>query len=103
MSHADDLEWFSIVKWTLDVLIEAEEKVRPPQLDAIRPLIQRLLVRRELGTKSASTPYRAIKKVGNYGETFERNLGPKTPLRLERNLNNLWTQGRSDAPPCRRG
>ena len=48
------------------------------------------------GPSSASIrafAYRAIKKVGNYGEMFERNLGPKTPLRLERDLNNLWTQG----------
>jgi general L-amino acid transport system substrate-binding protein len=98
----DDLEWFSIVKWTLYVLIEAEEKgVTAANLDAMKaasdPSIQRLLgANGELGTKLGLDPgfaYRAIKKVGNYGEMFERNLGPKTPLRLERNLNNLWTQG----------
>ena len=36
---------------------------------------------------------RVIESVGNYGELFERNLGPNSPLRLERGLNRLWTQG----------
>jgi general L-amino acid transport system substrate-binding protein len=98
----DDLEWFSIVKWTLYVLIEAEEKgVTAANLDAMKasadPSIQRLLgVNGELGMKLGLDPtfaYRAIKKVGNYGEMFDRNLGPATPLRLERNLNDLWTRG----------
>jgi general L-amino acid transport system substrate-binding protein len=98
----DDLEWFSIVKWTLYVLIEAEEKgVTAANLDVMKasadPPIQRLLgVNGELGMKLGLDPtfaYRAIKKVGNYGEMFERNLGPATPLRLERNLNDLWTRG----------
>jgi general L-amino acid transport system substrate-binding protein len=31
--------------------------------------------------------------VGNYGEIFDRNVGPKTPLKLDRGLNNLWTKG----------
>ncbi len=37
--------------------------------------------------------YRIIKQVGNYGESFEANLGPKTPLGLSRGLNRLWTKG----------
>ena len=61
------------------------------------PSIQRLLgLNGELGAKlclDAEFGYRVIKKVGNYGEMFERNLGPRTPLRLERNLNDLWTRG----------
>ena len=98
----DDLEWFSIVKWTLYALIEAEEKgITADNADQMKassdPSIQRLLgVNGELGAKLGVDPafaFRAIKKVGNYGEMFERNLGPKTPLRLERNLNNLWTRG----------
>ncbi|MBV8767203.1 MAG: amino acid ABC transporter substrate-binding protein, partial [Hyphomicrobiales bacterium] len=98
----DDLEWFSIVKWTLYALIEAEEKgITADNADQMKassdPSIQRLLgVNGELGAKLGVDPafaLRAIKKVGNYGEMFERNLGPKTPLRLERNLNDLWTRG----------
>ncbi|MBV9054921.1 MAG: amino acid ABC transporter substrate-binding protein [Hyphomicrobiales bacterium] len=98
----DDLEWFSIVKWTLYVLVEAEEKgITSANLDEMKksadPSIQRLLgLNGELGAKlglDAEFGYRVIKKVGNYGEMFERNLGPRTPLRLERNLNDLWTRG----------
>ena len=37
--------------------------------------------------------YNAIKAVGNYGEIFDRNLGKDSPLKLERGLNDLWTQG----------
>ena len=37
--------------------------------------------------------YRVIKMVGNYGESFERNVGTKTPLGLERGLNQLWSKG----------
>ncbi len=45
---------------------------------------------------------RVIKQVGNYGEIFEHNLGRDTPLRLERGLNALWTEGGlMYAPPLR--
>ena len=37
--------------------------------------------------------YRAIKAVGNYGEIFERNVGPKSVLKLPRGTNNLWNKG----------
>jgi general L-amino acid transport system substrate-binding protein len=37
--------------------------------------------------------YRIIKQVGNYGEVFDRNVGAGSPLKLERGLNALWTQG----------
>ena len=43
-----------------------------------------------LGEKWA---YNIVKMVGNYGEVFERNVGKNTPLKLERGLNALWTQG----------
>ncbi|MDH4249253.1 MAG: amino acid ABC transporter substrate-binding protein, partial [Deltaproteobacteria bacterium] len=41
----------------------------------------------------AESPVRAIKSVGNYGEIFERNVGKKTPLGLDRGLNQLWSKG----------
>ena len=45
---------------------------------------------------------RAIKAVGNYGEIYERNVGPNTPLKLDRGVNNLWTKGGlMYAPPIR--
>ena len=50
----------------------------------------------------AAWAYRVIKQVGNYGESFERNLGPKTPVALPRGVNNLWTKGGlMYAPPLR--
>jgi general L-amino acid transport system substrate-binding protein len=43
-----------------------------------------------------------IKAVGNYGEIYEANLGPRTPLGLERGINNLWNKGGlMYAPPVR--
>jgi general L-amino acid transport system substrate-binding protein len=43
-----------------------------------------------------------VKQVGNYGESFERNVGEKTPLRLARGLNQLWSKGGLlYAPPVR--
>jgi general L-amino acid transport system substrate-binding protein len=45
---------------------------------------------------------KALKAVGNYGEIFERNVGPKTPLALPRGSNNLWSHGGfMYAPPVR--
>ena len=45
---------------------------------------------------------RAIKAVGNYGEIFERNVGPKSSLKLPRGLNNQWNKGGlMYAPPVR--
>jgi general L-amino acid transport system substrate-binding protein len=46
--------------------------------------------------------YNIIKQVGNYGESFERNVGLKTPLGLARGLNELWSKGGlMYAPPIR--
>jgi general L-amino acid transport system substrate-binding protein len=46
--------------------------------------------------------YNIIKQVGNYGESFERNVGMGSPLKIERGLNALWTKGGLQyAPPIR--
>jgi general L-amino acid transport system substrate-binding protein len=46
--------------------------------------------------------YNVIKQVGNYGEIFDRNLGPETVFGLERGVNALWTEGGlMYAPPFR--
>jgi general L-amino acid transport system substrate-binding protein len=46
--------------------------------------------------------YRIIKHIGNYGESFERNIGADTPLKIERGHNALWTKGGQQyAPPIR--
>jgi general L-amino acid transport system substrate-binding protein len=45
---------------------------------------------------------RIVKQVGNYGESFERNVGMGSPLKIERGLNKLWTKGGIQyAPPIR--
>jgi len=51
---------------------------------------------------SADWAANAIKQVGNYGEMFERNVGKDSPLKIERGLNALWTEGGLQyAPPVR--
>jgi general L-amino acid transport system substrate-binding protein len=37
--------------------------------------------------------YNIIKQVGNYGESFERNVGKGSPMKLDRGLNDLWSRG----------
>jgi general L-amino acid transport system substrate-binding protein len=45
---------------------------------------------------------RIIKLVGNYGETFERNVGSGSKLNIDRGLNRLWSKGGIQyAPPIR--
>jgi general L-amino acid transport system substrate-binding protein len=99
--HGDD-EWYDIVNWTVMALIEAEElgitsKNVDDMLKSTDPQIQRFLgvspgYGKALGLDERWA-YNIIKQVGNYGEIFDRNVGPKTPLRLERGLNALWTRG----------
>jgi len=100
--HGDN-QWGDIVRWTLNALIIAEEKgvtsrnVHEMRAKSVDPQIRRLLgVEGDLGRKlelSNSWAYSIIKQVGNYGEIFDRNIGPDTPLKLERGLNQLWTKG----------
>jgi len=98
-----DDEWFAIVKWVPYALIEAEElgitQANADQLKAEskNPQVQRLLGGGEdlgklLGLDK-DWALRAIKAVGNYGEVFDRNVGPKSALGLPRGLNNLWNKG----------
>lgn len=55
----------------------------------------------ELGL-SNDWAYQIIKQVGNYSDIFERNIGPNTPLGIERGLNALWTDGGLQySPPFR--
>ncbi len=37
--------------------------------------------------------YNVVKALGNYGEVYDRNLGPKTPMGLARGLNAQWNAG----------
>jgi general L-amino acid transport system substrate-binding protein len=106
-----DEEWFSIVRWTLYVLIAAEELAitstnveiarSSPSGDVRRFLGIDVDLGRPLGL-NADWTQRIIRQVGNYGELFDRNLGQKSPLKLERRLNSLATKGGLHyAPPFR--
>jgi general L-amino acid transport system substrate-binding protein len=107
-----DDEFFAIVKWVGFALIEAEDYgVTQANADSMKtstnPNIMRLV---GAGTEDTGKflgldkewALRAIKAVGNYGEQFERHVGPKTAIGLPRGLNNLWSNGGLIyAPPVR--
>lgn len=106
-----DDQWFNVVKWTVFVTFQAEESgVTSKNVDdmtkSTNPDIQRLLgATGDLATGlglSKDWVVKVIKAVGNYGEIYDRNLGPSTPLNLPRGLNKPWTQGGIlYAPPYR--
>lgn len=112
MVRRGDDEWTTIVKWTIYGLLEAEEAgVTMANVDDLKtsskdPVIGRLLGSTEDTGKLLGLDKewlaRAVKTTGNYGEIFERNVGPKSSLQLPRGLNNLWNKGGVQyAPPVR--
>ncbi len=109
--HGDN-DWEDIVRWTLNAMVIAEEfditseNVDKVKAESANPEIRRLLsVEGDMAQQLKVDPdwaYNIIKQVGNYGESFERNVGEKTPLQLARGLNQLWSKGGLlYAPPVR--
>ncbi len=106
-----DDQWFNLVKWTLFAMVNAEEMgVTSANADEMKkstnPAIRRLLgIEGKFGENlgvSNDWAYNIIKQVGNYGESFDRNVGPKTPLGIARGVNALWSKGGIQyAPPLR--
>ncbi|MDX1553090.1 MAG: amino acid ABC transporter substrate-binding protein [Marinobacter sp.] len=106
-----DDQWFNIVKWVLFAQINAEElgitsDNVEEMLKSDNPNIQRLLgTDGDMGAKLGLPDdfgQKVVKQVGNYGEMYDRNVGPDTPLGLDRGLNALWTEGGIlYAPPLR--
>src|SRR6516162_6585956 len=99
--HGDD-QWVDIVKWVHFALLNAEElnvnKANvDEQLKSDNPEIKRLLGSEgNFGEQLGLTKdwvYRIVKLVGNYGESFERNVGQGSPLKIARGLNVLWNKG----------
>ncbi len=99
--HGDD-QWLDIVKWTLFAMVEAEEqgitsKNVDDKLKSDNPATKRLLgVEGDMGEKlglSNKWIYNIVKQVGNYGESFDKHVGPNTPLKLTRGVNALWNKG----------
>jgi general L-amino acid transport system substrate-binding protein len=110
--HGDD-QWFDIVKWTLNAMIIAEELgITQANVEEMKnsanPEIKRVLGQ-EADSKLAADlglsndwVVNVVKAVGNYGESFERNIGSGSQLKIARGLNQLWTKGGIlYAPPIR--
>ena len=100
--QGDDV-WFNIVRWSLNAMINAEEmgitsdNINAMTYNKITPAEARFIGKEgkfgaELGLAD-DWAYQIIRQVGNYGESYERNVGPDTPLKLARGVNALWSQG----------
>jgi general L-amino acid transport system substrate-binding protein len=99
----DDNQWLDVVSWTVFATIYAEElRVDQRGVDQARetstdPRVRRLLgVEGEFG-KGLGLPndfaYQIVKQVGNYGDIYNRNLGPDTTFNLDRGPNKAWNLG----------
>ena len=102
VAHGDD-NWKDLVFWTMNLLIAAEEDgITQANVDEMRTKSANPEVLRILGTSenygerlglSKDWAYNVIKAVGNYGEMWDRWLGPKTPIGANRGVNALWIKG----------
>ena len=111
MVRRGDDEWKAIVTWVLYGLLEAEEYgITQANVDQMKtstdPVVQRILGTGEDTGKllglSKEWMANALKATGNYGESFERNVGSKSAIKLPRGTNNLWNKGGlMYAPPLR--
>ena len=108
--HGDD-QWFDIVKWTLFAMVTAEELgITSKNVDE-KAKIENPEMKRVLGTDgnfgeqlglTKDWVVRIVKAVGNYGESFDRNVGAGSKLGIARGLNQLWNKGGIQyAPPIR--
>ena len=108
--HGDD-QWFDIVKWTLFAMLNAEElginqKNIGEMMNSANPDVKRFVgtegnYGEQLGL-SKDWAVRIVKAVGNFGESFDRNVGAGSPLKIDRGLNRLWNKGGVQyAPPIR--
>ncbi len=113
-----DPQWAQAVDWIILSTIQAEEfGIDSTNVDSFADT-EDASIRRFLGlevtTDDGTAPFdpglglpvdfaaQVIAAVGNYGEIYDRNVGPGTPLDLPRGLNALWTDGGLlYAPPYR--
>ena len=106
-----DSQFFTLAKWVYFALLNLEEAgVTQANVDEMakspNPDIKRLLGSEGEFGKGIGVAndwaYQIAKKVGNYGEIYDRHFGPKTAINIERGQNKLWTQGGLQyAPPIR--
>ncbi|HIC39897.1 MAG TPA: amino acid ABC transporter substrate-binding protein [Piscirickettsiaceae bacterium] len=95
-----DDKWFNIVKWSLNAMVTAEElgvDSHNAHKSSNNPEVNRLLgnsgkLNDYLGLDK-KWGFNIISQVGNYAQSFERNIGKSTPLNISRGLNALWSQG----------
>ncbi|KAA0449394.1 MAG: amino acid ABC transporter substrate-binding protein [Candidatus Thioglobus sp.] len=97
--HGDD-KWFNIVKWSLNAMIGAEElginsdnvngEFKDPE--ALRLLGRTGILHKHLSLDK-NWAFNIISQVGNYAQSFDRNIGKDTPLKISRGLNALWKDG----------
>lgn len=109
----NDSKWFDIVTWSHYAMVAAEEfGITTANVEEMKksanPDIKRFLGEEADSTIGADLglpkdwAVQIIKAVGNYGESFERNVGEGSPLKIARGLNGLWTKGGLQyAPPIR--
>ncbi|RRH88231.1 amino acid ABC transporter substrate-binding protein [Mesorhizobium tamadayense] len=101
--YGGDDELFLTARWVMFALVEAERlgitqaNVKEMATSSTNPEIQQLLGKTPGNGKDLGLPedwvVKVVSAVGNYGESFERNLGKSSPLMLDRGLNALWTKG----------
>jgi general L-amino acid transport system substrate-binding protein len=110
LRHGDN-QLADIIRWTQYAMLEAEEygitsKNVDDMLKSENPTIKRMLgvtpgMGKALGVDDKWV-YNIIKQVGNYGESYDRHVGPESLLKIDRGVNKLWTQGGLQyAPPIR--
>jgi general L-amino acid transport system substrate-binding protein len=108
--HGDN-QFTDIVRWAFYAMVEAEEhgitsKNVDEMLKSDNPSIKRILgvtpgMGKALGVDEKWV-YNIVKQVGNYGESFDRNVGMGSQLKIARGLNALWTNGGLQySPPIR--
>jgi general L-amino acid transport system substrate-binding protein len=106
-----DDQWFNIVKWSLNAMINAEEMgLNSANIDKMKdstnPSVRRFVGLDGPKGSGMELPddwgYQIVKQVGSYGEVFERNVGEGSPLKIARGVNALWSKGGFlYAPPMR--
>jgi general L-amino acid transport system substrate-binding protein len=97
-----DSQWADIVRWSFQAMLKAEVlDLRRDNVQGERrsndPDVKQLLGitpgnGRALGLDE-DWAYEVIHQVGNYGESFERNLGARSAVKVERGQNALWRDG----------
>jgi general L-amino acid transport system substrate-binding protein len=98
-----DDQWFNIVRWSLNAMINAEEMgITSANINKLTYNDKTPAEARFIGTEGKfgeelglanDWAYKIISQVGNYAESYDRNVGPNTPLKLDRGVNALWSKG----------